>query len=365
MANPFEVQTINPLQALLVGDQAYQGAQKRGLQQAKDQSAQMAAQQWQAGDKQGALATLLQGNNFDAANAYGTVDQREYTRGRDTRQDARQTGRDAVDDRFREESLRLQKAAAARAGEDKFTIKEITDPNTGATTLVRVNQRGAEGPINTGLPPTTGGGNPFGGGKFNEGQGKAAGFTDRMLQSEAILSGKAPETGIGPVSPGADLEGTSLSARGMSKVPVVGNYAVGENYQKYNQAKADFINAQLRRESGAAIAPSEFASADAQYFPRPGDSPQVIEQKRANRKAAISAMGREGGPSYRPEATFREDGALASTKPRIAPAQAPSTAQAPQLQPQQAAPLNNGATATNPKTGERIIFQNGQWVPFT
>lgn len=292
---------------------------------------------------------------------YGSQQDRE----RQTRQDARQTGRDAVDDRFREESLRLQKAAAALAGEDKPLIKDATDAN-GNTVFYRINPRTGEA---TALSPTgapaASGGNPFGGGKFNEGQGKAAGFTDRMLQSEAILSGKAPETGIGPVSPGSDIEGTSLTARGMSKVPVVGNYAVGEGYQKYNQAKSDFINAQMRRESGAAIAPSEFANADKQYFPVPGDTPQVIEQKRANRKAAISAMGREGGPSYRPEATFREDGALASTRPRIAPAQAPSAAQAPQLQPQQAAPLNNGATATNPKTGERIIFQNGQWVPFT
>jgi hypothetical protein len=45
--------------------------------------------------------------------------------------------------------------------------------------------------------------------------------------------------------------------------------------QKYDQAKADFINAQLRRESGAAIAQSEFSNADKQYFPVPGDTPDV------------------------------------------------------------------------------------------
>ena len=193
------------------------------------------------------------------------------------------------------------------------------------------------------------------GGKFNEGQGKAAGFTDRMLQSEAILSGKAPETGIGPVTPGADLEGTSLSARGISKVPLVGNFAVGEDYQKYNQAKSDFINAQLRRESGAAIAPSEFASAEAQYFPKPGDSQKVIEQKRANRRAAVTAMGREGGPSYRPEATYREDGALASTKPRIAPAQAPQAAQGGAL----AAARDAIARGADPNAVRQRLQQNG------
>lgn len=126
--NPFEVQTINPLQALLVGDQAYQGAQKRGLQQAKDQSAQMAAQQWQAGDKQGALATLLQGNNFDAASAYGTVDQRDYTRGRDSRLDERQLSRDAVSDRQHAESLALQRQNAARLA-DKTPAGFATNPD--------------------------------------------------------------------------------------------------------------------------------------------------------------------------------------------------------------------------------------------
>jgi len=37
----------------------------------------------------------------------------------------------------------------------------------------------------------------------------------------------------------------------------------------------------LRKESGAAIAASEFDNAEKQYFPQPGDSDQVISQKRA------------------------------------------------------------------------------------
>lgn len=314
-------------------------------------------------------APLINSGNLKLSQLGIQIDQRQQDQDRQARQDTRQTGRDAVDDKFRAESLALQRRAAARADEDKPIIKEGTDAN-GNTVFYRINPRTGESSAlsPTGAPPASGG-NPFGGGKFNEGQGKAAGFTDRMLQSEALLSGKAPETGIGPVTPGADIEGTSLTARGISKVPLVGNYAVGEDYQKYNQAKSDFINAQLRRESGAAIAPSEFESADKQYFPRPGDSPQVIEQKRANRRAAITAMGREGGPSYRPEATFREDGAIASTKPRIAPAQSPveqpQQPQAAQPQPQAPAALSNGSTATNPKTGERIIFQDGKWVPFS
>jgi len=57
---------------------------------------------------------------------------------------------------------------------------------------------------------------------------------------------------------------------------------------RIEQAERNFINAVLRRESGAAIAPSEFDSAAKQYFPQPGDSPEVLDQKAANRKTVIS-----------------------------------------------------------------------------
>jgi hypothetical protein len=159
--------------------------------------------------------------------------------------------------------------------------------------------------------------NPFGAGKFNGDQGKAAGFSDRMLQSEGILSGVAPLPGHeGPVSPSVQGSGSDISQTGLSKIPGVGNFLISGDRQKYNQAKSDFINAQLRRESGAAIAASEFANADKQYFPVPGDKPEVIKQKAANRRAAIEAMGREGGQSYRPKFNFNEDGSLAPYRPQ-------------------------------------------------
>jgi hypothetical protein len=90
-----------------------------------------------------------------------------------------------------------------------------------------------------------------------------------------------------------DLEsqGTDLGAALLNKDPTgLANYAQSPEYQLYDQAKRDFVNALLRRESGAVIAPSEFANAEAQYFPRPGDSPEVIAQKRKNRDNAIAGV---------------------------------------------------------------------------
>lgn len=65
--------------------------------------------------------------------------------------------------------------------------------------------------------------------------------------------------------------------------------------QKMEQAQRNFINAVLRRESGAQISDSEFANARLQYFPVIGDTPEVIEQKRRTREDAINSMMIESG----------------------------------------------------------------------
>lgn len=90
----------------------------------------------------------------------------------------------------------------------------------------------------------------------------------------------------------------SLLKRGAEAVPLVGTglgmlankTVVSPEQQQIEQAQRDFINAVLRRESGAAIANSEFENASKQYFPQPGDSPQVIAQKKRNRETATQLM---------------------------------------------------------------------------
>lgn len=113
--------------------------------------------------------------------------------------------------------------------------------------------------------------------KLTEAEGKNAGFLVRANDSQKTLN---------------DLEaqGSSLWNNTAGKIPLVGNFLRSEEAQKYDQAKRDFINAQLRRESGAVISPEEFANAEQQYFPQPGDGPEVIKQKRANRQNAIRGL---------------------------------------------------------------------------
>lgn len=83
----------------------------------------------------------------------------------------------------------------------------------------------------------------------------------------------------------------------LSAVPGVG-HLTSENLKRQQQAERNFITATLRKESGAAISASEFKNAEQQYFPRAGDSPEVLAQKRANRQQVIEGMKLGAGPAW-------------------------------------------------------------------
>lgn len=89
-------------------------------------------------------------------------------------------------------------------------------------------------------------------------------------------------------------EGTKLGQAVLGKIPF-GELVQTEEYKLYRQAKEDFINALLRKESGAAIGQDEFARADQQYFPQPNDPPSVVDQKRQNRERAAELMKMSAG----------------------------------------------------------------------
>jgi len=118
---------------------------------------------------------------------------------------------------------------------------------------------------------------------MNESQAKAAGFADRITESDPVL----------------DTPPQSVGASVLSGVPG-GNFALDPKQQMFFQAERNFINAVLRRESGAVISDQEFDNARKQYIPQPGDSPQVLEQKRKNRETVKQSIAREAGPSYKP-----------------------------------------------------------------
>jgi hypothetical protein len=161
----------------------------------------------------------------------------------------------------------------------------------------------------------------------NEGQANAGGFADRMSNAEETIKK-------------FENQGSDFWQQLGAKVPG-GNYTLSPEFQQYDRARRDFINAQLRKESGAVIGDSEFASADKQYFPQPGDSPAVIEDKRKARELARQGMIRSAGASYK--------------------SLSPSPAENPL--PPTPAPQGDRPRAKNPQTGETIEFDGTQWVP--
>lgn len=132
--------------------------------------------------------------------------------------------------------------------------------------------------------------------EFTQTQGLAATFADRMNVANNIISNN-----------GVATSAQSRVQAGLSRVPIIGNSIVSSNRQAYEQARRNFITAKLRRESGAAILDSEFATADKQYFPQPGDSQDVLRQKAYNRQLDVDGMIRDAGPNYRPPTPMELD----------------------------------------------------------
>lgn len=137
-------------------------------------------------------------------------------------------------------------------------------------------------------------------GKATDAQRITALYADRAAESDRILSGVGKEGDKGYV-PGVEDQLSDFYARNRRSIPVIGNYLVGEEFQKAEQAQRDFINAVLRKESGAVIGADEFENAKQQYFPQPGDSDAVKKQKRANRQTAIAGLRRAAGSAIEQE----------------------------------------------------------------
>lgn len=161
----------------------------------------------------------------------------------------------------------------------------------------------------------------------NEGERNASGFYQRMVAANAEMK-RLTDAGYDP---------TNLRDH-LTVGSAVGNFLASDEGQQYNQAAMNWVRANLRKESGAAIGVDEARQEIRNYFPQPGDSPAVAQQKAKNRLVVEQAMLQAAG--------------------RAAPRQG--------VQPQAAdRPQSNAIPqrARNPQTGQIIELRNGQWVP--
>ena len=194
--------------------------------------------------------------------------------------DAGETQRTLIQERTADARMRAQATQQQEANaidRARLGIDAIRAGNAGVPAGYRVKADGSGleyipgGPAD---PDTAKGKNAL-----TEGQSKALLFGSRMQSANKILD---------------DLQtaGKLFSTPG-ANTPYVGglvNLVNSEQGQQLDQAKRDFLNATLRRESGAVISPAEFENADKQYFPQPGDASKVVEQKRQNREVAIRGI---------------------------------------------------------------------------
>ena len=95
----------------------------------------------------------------------------------------------------------------------------------------------------------------------------------------------------------------------VGQIPGVGNFLKSEGFQRAEQAGNEFLQAVLRKDTGAAITEGEQALYGTVYLPRPGDSPEVVAQKKESRKRAILAI--EAGMT--PQAILAQEQALAKS----------------------------------------------------
>jgi len=212
---------------------------------------------------------------------------------------------------------RAQDLAMKRAEQQQGLDSGALDIDKKRVELAALKSTGGAKPLTESQKPLT------------ESQGKAAGFSLRAEDADNILRGLGKEGGgtgtaaalrevpvvggaLGDLAEwGGDVLGVSDTPmpgsikRAAEAVPFVGdglgtltNWTQSGAQQRAEQAQRNFINAVLRRESGATIQPPEWDNARKQYFQQPDDAPETVAQKEMNRQATIAAMKTESGHGY-------------------------------------------------------------------
>lgn len=135
-------------------------------------------------------------------------------------------------------------------------------------------------------------GQPGSGKPATEGQITNAGYADRIQQANSIIDAKTPVLQNLNYAQFKLLESKSQ----------LSNKLLSPDQRQAAQAMRNFITAKLRKESGAAISPTEFDDARLQYFPALGDDTQTITNKKALRDSVLNNLISGSGGAYTPTA---------------------------------------------------------------
>jgi hypothetical protein len=115
---------------------------------------------------------------------------------------------------------------------------------------------------------------------LTEAEAKANLFGTQMKMSQDIIGNVRAPSGV-------------AIAAWRNAPSLVVNPLLNENDQQYFNAVRLFAAGILRKETGAAFTPGEMLDVHERFFPQPGDSAAVIQQKDRARQAAISSIEAE------------------------------------------------------------------------
>lgn len=162
-------------------------------------------------------------------------------------------------------------------------------------------------------PPTDAQGNPIAmdlSTKASEDERKSAGFYTRMRESTQIINSPLLDAKGNPVLDKNNKQITIADAGSKPEIfaEVVGgiipnwaggqaaqNFATSSVRQQYENAQQNWVRANLRAESGAAIGVDEMRKEIETYFPQVGDSKERIQQKAKLRESTENAMKTRAG----------------------------------------------------------------------
>jgi hypothetical protein len=138
---------------------------------------------------------------------------------------------------------------------------------------------------------------------LTESQGNATSFAARMRDASAVLV-PLEEKGIGSGDAAVMAANSNLT-----------NWASNPEARQYAQGARNWVSANLRKESGAAIPDSEMAAELKKYFPQPGEDAATRKQKAQARAVAEEGMLVQAGPGAKQVPGILSRGGSKAAKP--------------------------------------------------
>lgn len=156
-------------------------------------------------------------------------------------------------------------------------------------------------------------------------QGAGAGESFTQGESKDIIFAKRSLEALKLFDPVADALVSSLGSVAELDPTGMARYLQSDDYQKAQVLGKDFLAPILRKDTGAAVTPSEWVFYKAIYIPEVGDNPAKLAEKKKARARAVEAMMAGMNPAQ----ILRIEGIDPDNAPKAGDAAPESTAKEP------------------------------------